>query len=102
MKDTFYLEEALERSPERSAFRVGAQGDIWEARIETGETPYTLIHTYRVPSYPHDRYEREVLPPYATLDHLLGDQARLDAWLQNNDWFPVNEETKKRFSLPGS
>lgn len=44
MQQQFYLDKALEQSQERAAFKIAPLRDMWEVRIENGETPYTLIH----------------------------------------------------------
>jgi hypothetical protein len=39
MKNQLYLDEALELSPMRAAFRAAPMGDLWEVRLENGDNP---------------------------------------------------------------
>ncbi len=94
------LQEALELSPDHSAFRVGATNGAWQVRQENDQT-YTLIHIpFNPPGYPGMPTKPEVLP-YPGLEALLADESRLNALLSGRDWFVVDDETKKRFKLPG-
>lgn len=96
MKNQWYLDKALELSPERAAFRVGPTGDLWEVRQEKRDTSYTLIHLFNSTGYPGDPLVPETIH-FRTLDDLLGAESRLNAWLSNNDWYPYNDETRKMF-----
>ena len=101
MINRFSLREALELSPERVAFRAGggSQG-IWEVRFESSDKSYTLIHVpINPPGYPDPPLQPEIMK-FRTMNELLAAEARLNVWLSNDDWYPVNEETRKRFNLP--
>ncbi len=95
MQQQFYLDKALEQSQERAAFKIAPLRDVWEVRIENGETPYTLIHHLSSHGQAGDSLAH-VPVRYRTLDDLLADQdAQEDAVLGSGDWHPVNEDTKK-------
>ena len=102
MINRFSLKEALELSPGRTAFRAGGgwQG-IWEVRLESSDNSYTLIHfPINPPGYPVQPLQSEIMK-FRTMGELLAAETRLNVWLSNDDWYPVNDENRKRFNLPG-